>query len=242
MKKIILLLLALFLISLLPLGVIAQSPEETDEELIKQKVEERIEKVLESADENKKRALAGTIKAITVSTLTIKTPTEDFQAKVATDAAILNVEREEITLEDLEIGNKVIAMGYFGEQNVLEAKRIVIRKEFQTPAVEVGFGIVTDISQEEKILTIKHPKTQTIYMVEVDSKTEITKKVEGEIETVKFDDVEENDLLVAIGKSGEDGEKSITAKLIHVISGKTLDSSTETEEESPSPPPATEEE
>lgn len=241
MKKIIALLLVLFCFSsLISLRALAQTPEETDEELIKQKVEERIEKVLDSTDENQKRALVGSIKAVVVSTLTIKTSSGDFQAKVATDATILNLEREEIKLEDLEIGNKVIAMGYFDDQDVLEAKRIVIREELQASDAEVTFGTVTDISQEEKVLTIKHPKTQTVYMVETDSKTEIAKKVDGEIEEIKFSEIEEGDSLVAIGKLGENEEKVVTAKLIHVLSEKTLESSPETEEESPTPSPTSE--
>lgn len=214
--------------------VIAQSspepsPSPTDE--VTQKVQERMEKVLESAEEKSKRAYVGTLKSISNSTLTIETRLGDFQIKVVTDAVILNQKREEIELGDLELGSKIIAMGFLNEQNVLEVKRILVIEKFQTPAVEVAFGIVTDISKDEKVLTVKHPKKQTIYMVEVTNNTKITKKVEGKIQTVKFSDIKENDRLVAIGKPGLNEEKIITAKLIHVIPGKAVG------QQSPSPTP-----
>lgn len=239
MKKIIISLIIFFLFSLATLRVFAQvSPEPSPTDTrIQQQVEERIEKVLKAAEERKKRALIGSIKTISNSTLTIETKDGDFQAKMATDAAIINLKREEIKLEDLEIGNKIICIGYLDNQNILEAKRIVVVTQFQTPATEVAFGVVTDISQEEKVLTIKNPKKQTIYMVEVGTNTKITKKVEGKIQTVKFGDIKENDRLVAIGKPGENEEKIIVAKIIHVIPGKAVGQQSPTPSSKASPSP-----
>lgn len=225
-------------------ATIAQSPEPSpspDDERIKQKVEERIEKVLSTAEQGQKRALVGILKSIANSTLTIETQGGNFQAKVAIDAIILNEDREEIELDDLAIGNNLIAMGYFDNQNVLDAKRVVITEEFQIPETESVFGLVTDISQEEKVLTIKHPKSATVYMVDVGTKTKITKRVEGEVKEIKFSDIEENDRLVVIGKPEENEEKIITANLIHVVTGASPETFEE-EEEQPSPSPITEEE
>jgi len=225
------------------------SPEPSpspDDERIKQKVEERIEKVLSTAEEGQKRALVGTLKSIANSTLTITIQDGDFQAKVATDAAILNEDREEIEIDDLTIGSNLIAMGYLDNQNVLDAKRVVVTEEFQTPETESVFGLVTDISEEEKVLTIKHPKSELVYMVDINSNTEITKRVEGEIEEIEFSDIEENDRLVVIGEAEENEEKIITAKLIHVVAGASPETLEEEEEPSPSPEisptPETEEE
>jgi len=132
-------------------------------------------------------------------------------------------------------------MGYLDNQNVLDAKRVVVTEEFQTPETESVFGLVTDISGEEKVLTIKHPKSELVYMVDINSNTEITKRVEGEIEEIEFSDIEENDRLVVIGEAEENEEKIITANLIHVVtsaSPETLEPETlEEEEELPSPSP-----
>jgi len=215
---------------------IAQSspePSSSPDERIQQRVEERIQKVLSTTEQKQKRALVGTLKSISNSTLTIETQAGDFQAEVATDAAVINLERKTIEVGNLEIGSKIISMGYFNNQSVLETKRIVIRKQLQIPTSEAAFGSVSDISQEEKVLTIKHPKKQTVYMVEVGPNTKITKRVAGKIQTIKFSDIEENDHLVAIGEPGENKEKIITAKLIHVTADTSLETP-EKEEEQPS--------
>jgi len=238
-------------ISLLFVGkVIAQEvspePSPSPDEMIKQKVEERIEKVLNTNDD-KKQALVGTLKEVANATLTLDTQFGEAQVKVAEDATIVDADRKEIEIEDLEIGSKIICMGYLDSQNVLEAKRIAVREEFQTPTTEAIFGIVTDISQEEKVLTIKHPKDQGIYTIEMGTTVKITKNIEGETETIKFNDIEEDDRLVVIGEPGEDEEKMITAKLIHVVSLEIETMPAETPEaeeelESPLPTPETEEE
>lgn len=213
-------------------------PSPSPDERIKQQVQERMEKVLSTAEEGRKRALVGTLKSIANSTLTIETRDENFQAKVADDAIIINEDREEIELNDLIIGSNVIAIGYFDNQNVLDARRVVVTEKFQIPETDSVFGLVTDISQEEKILTIKHPKNQAVYMIDVGTETEITKSVEGELEEIKFSDIEENDRLVVIGELGENEEKIITAKLIHVFSPLTAAvPEAEEEQESPSPSP-----
>lgn len=247
MKKIITLLLTFFLISLIPLGVMAQTEEEPspspDDERIKQKVEERIEKVLSDAEERRKQALVGELKEIANSTLTIETDLGDIQTKVMTDAAILNLEREEIELGDLEIGSKIISMGYLDDQDILEAKRVVVVEKFQIPTSEAFFGIVTDISQEETIFTIKNPKDQTIYTVEMGTNVKITKSVEDEIETVKFEDIQEDGHIVVVGEPEENEEKMITAKLIHIIPVETeIPEVGEKTQPSPSPSPISEEE
>lgn len=212
------------------------SPSPTIDPRIPKAVEERIEKVLSTAEEGRKRALVGTLKSIANSTLTIETQAGELQAKVATDAAVLNEDREEIELNDLEIGSNIVAMGYLVNQDVLDARRVVVTEEFQTPETESVFGLVTDISQEEKVLTIKHPKNQTVYMVDINTNTKITKRVEGEVQEIKFGDIEENDRLVVIGEPEENEEKIITANLIHVVS-PSITATPETEEESSSPSP-----
>lgn len=215
---------------------VSPEPSPSPDERIKQKVEERIEKVLSTAEEGQKRALVGTLKSIANSTLTITTQSGDFQAKVATDAAILNEDRENIELDDLEIGSNLITMGYLDNQNVLDTKRIVVTEEFQIPETESVFGLVTDISEEEKVLTIKHPKTQAVYMIDIDADTKITKRIEGEIQEIKFSDIEDDDRLVVIGEPEENEEKIITAKLIHIVVGASPETF-EKKEEQPSPSP-----
>lgn len=242
MKKLIIANLIFFSCSLIPLTVFAQTetaPSPSPEDLIKQKVEERIEKVVSTAEEKTKQAFVGEIEEIANATLTLKTPSGEEKAKVAEDAIILNSDRDEIELKGLEIGEKVIVMGFLDDQGILEARRVVVIDEFQTPKSEAVFGIVTDISSEEKILTVK-TKDETIFTVEMDPKVEISQTLNGDKETASFKDIKENDNLVIIGETEENAKKMITARLIHLVPSET--EITPLEEESPSPSPEVEEE
>ena len=231
MKKLILINLILFSLTLIPFKVLAQTesePSPSPNDLIKQKVDERIEKAVSNAEEATKQAFVGEIEEIANATLTLKTTSGEEKTKVAEDATILNSDRDEIDLEDLEIGEKVIVMGYMDDQGILEARRVVVIEEFQTSESEAIFGIVTDISSEEKILTVK-TKDETLYTVEMDSEVEISQTLNGDKETADFKDIKENDSLVIIGETEENAKKMITASLIHLITSEVEEEVTEEE-------------
>jgi len=113
-------------------------------------------------------------------------------------------------------------MGYLGDNGILETRRVVVVEKPKLPVREVAFGEVTDISTEEKILTIKNDKKGITYTIEVTGTTKITKKTDTKVEKAKFSDIEKGDRLVAIGTPTENEEKIITAKLIHIIPDKAV--------------------
>jgi len=209
----------------------AQSPTPTGvREEIKEKVQERIEQI---QTEFKKRAFWGTLKEITNSTLVLDTPRGERRVKTDEETKFFGAGKKEIKLADLEIGNFIIALGYWQENGTLEGKRITALTQAPKPAVRryAVYGRVADISEEEKILSIVHPtKSDVTYQVKVESSTIITKKVEGKIKKVTFSEIEIGDRVVAVGTKAE-GNETITAKLIHVIPGK----ATGLEEVTPTP-------
>jgi len=215
-----------------PTPIVEETTEDQDAaDELRKAFQEEARKIVDENQEGEKRAFVGTLKSVSGSTLTILAGEKEVKATVdEEETSILDADREEIEVDDLESGQKLIIMGFLDSQGILEAKRIVIIEEFQIPTNEAAFGTVTDISPEEKILTIKHPQQETIYMVEVDSQTIITTKVDDEVETIKFDDILEGDTLVAVGEPGENSEKIITATLIH-IAGDEKETAVEDEEE-----------
>lgn len=229
-------------------GVFGQSPTPGEKvKEIRNAVKEKVREKLEETQEGQKKAFVGEIAEVSNSTLTLETRSGKQQAEVDEKATIIGKNRSEINFEDLEIGDYVIAIGYLDENEVLQAKRVVVTKELETPTRQVAVGRVTDISADEKIITVKNEKKGMIYTVEATTKTTITKKPdEGEAEKINFNKIEENDWLVAIGTPTENEEKIITAKLIHVIPGKSKPEPTPTEEveeseEEPTPSPTLEE-
>lgn len=186
---------------------------------IRKMVQEKVQKMLETTKLGQKRAYVGEIIEIINSTLTLNTSLGEKQAKVATDAAIIGKGAKKMEFKDLEIGSFAIAMGYLSEEDVLDSRRLVVINKPTPPAREVAFGKVTDISPEEKILTVKQEKKGVTYTVIVSDKTTITKKLETKVAKASFSDIKQGDVIVAIGTPAENERKVITAKIIHVIPG-----------------------
>lgn len=189
---------------------------------IREKVKEIVREKIEEVKKGQIRAFVGEISQISNLNITITNPRGEKQVRVSEETKIIGKGRKEIKLEDLEIGNFILAMGYLGDNSVLEARRIVVAEKPKLPARAVAFGKVTDISTTgEKILTVKNEKKGITYTVVVTDKTIITKKGETKIEKVNFSAIEKGDRVVAIGTPTENETKLITAKIIHVIPAPT---------------------
>jgi len=226
-----------FLLSAIVVKAVSPTPEATDSAVqeIRDKVKEIVREKIEDTQKGQKAGFFGEISKITDSLLTLQTNQGDKQLNVATDAAIIKSGKK-ATLEDLETGSFAIGMGYLEDDNLLNTKRLVIGKKTELPAREVAFGQVTDISSEEEILTIKNEKKNLIYTLEINSKTVITKKVDGKITKIKFENIVKGDKLVAVGTPSENEHKIITAKIIHVIPGLSKEvSPTPTNKATPTP-------
>lgn len=194
--------------------------EEEIEEKIKEIREAVKEKVREKIQEVKKgipRAYVGEITQITDSTLSLDTRRGLIPITLTSETKIKGIGKQTLELKDLKVGDFCIAMGYLADDGTLEAKRIVIATKPAPPVREVAFGRVSDISSEEKILTVKNERKGLTYTVVVTDKTIITKKVDKRVEKVKFLAIEKGDRIVAIGTPTENEAKLITAKIIHVI-------------------------
>ncbi len=217
-----------------PTTSIGNNVEEKVKE-IRDAVKEKVRQKIEEVKLGQKRAYFGDVKEINDTTLVLSTSGGDKSIIVAEDAAIVGKGGKKITLQDIVVGNFCIAIGYVGENDILDGRRIIIVTKPKPVNREVVFGIVTDTSDEEKVLTVKNEKKNIVYTVEVTDKTIITRKAEGNVEKAKFADVQKGDRLVAIGASSENEEKFITAKIIHIIPGKAIGQ--EESEITPSPTP-----
>jgi len=232
-KKFIKLLIIIFTLAIfIPLGnlVFAQDEEITptpkvtseDENVkeIREAVQDKVKDILEENQQGEKRGYSGPIMTIENLNLTLQTTEGEKVVKVATDAAIIGQSGKEIELEDLKKNLFVVAMGYITEEAKLEIHRLVVQEKPKASGKEVINGIITDISTEEEILTIKNEKKGLIFTVEIDKNTEINRKgANGKTVKAKFSDLEENDRLFVIGEPTENEHKIITASIILAIAG-----------------------
>jgi len=204
---------------------------------IREAVKERVREKIEEVKRDVSRAYVGEITQIGESDFTLDTRRQVAQIKVTSETKIIGKNKQTLEFKELKVDNFCIAMGYPVENGILEAKRIVVISKPKPPAREVAVGRVTDISAEEKILTVKNDKKGLIYTIQVTEKTIITKKGEKGIEKVKFSTIEINDWIIAIGTPTVNEEKIITAKIIHVIPGKALEQEKPTPTQKLSPTP-----
>jgi hypothetical protein len=214
----------------------AQSPEATPTanegvEEIREAAKEIAREKIEAAKAGQKRAFVGKLAEIFNSTLVLGTRLGERRAQIATDAAIISAGKE-IKFDSLEIGSSLICMGYLRPDEILDTRRVVAEKEEKAlPERTIVFGEIADIDEKEKIISVKQLKDGTVWQIEITSKTELTKKVEGAIEEADFADISLGDRLVAIGATVEGEEKTIAATLIYNFTGFTE----KLEEASPTP-------
>lgn len=213
---------------------LAQTPTEVRQD-IKEKVQERIEQISQQA---KTKAFFGTLKEINTTTLIIEGPKGERRIKTDESTQFVNPSKKTLKLTDLEIGNFIIAMGFWKENGTLEGKRVVVLpQEPKKPAPRIAFmGKITDISKDEKILSVTEIKKDGItYEVKVNDKTMLlTKQTDGKINKVSFESLALGDRLVIIGLK-EKENNAVTAKIIHVIPLSSASTPTPTIKLTPTP-------
>lgn len=194
----------------------AQTPTEEIDPEIKEKVQERIEAIQESA--NRKAAYFGTITDVSNSTLTIESEKGERKIKTDVETNFLGAKGQAIKLADLEIEDFIIALGYLESDGYLLGKRISVLAEEPEPveAKEAVYGEVADISEEEEVISLSSLKDETTYEIKITSKTLIEKKVDEKTEEIKFKEIEIGDRLAAVGIK-KNGNGTITASVIYLI-------------------------
>lgn len=196
--------------------VFGQEATPSSEEKVRQILEAVKERIRERQLEPRRKAYVGTLKTIADSTLILETKNGVKQAKVSTEAAILRLDekvKKEVKFEDLVIGELTIAMGYLGENEVLEAKRILVS---ETPPEEdkreALLGIVEEVDLKKKTILVKPLKKESVWTLKITKKTEIAKK--------EFEEIEPGDRLVAAG-APEEEENLLATNRVHILLGKT---------------------
>jgi hypothetical protein len=221
-----------------PFVAFAQTPTDTPtptaSQEIKEKVQERIDQIKENAQ---KKAFWGTLKAINDTTLVIEGPRGEKRIKTDDTTIFVNASKKTLKITDLEIGNFIIAMGFWTENGTLQGKRLSVLTTSPKPTpVRIAFmGKVTDIVGDQNILSITQTKKDGLtYEVSVTSKTMLTKNVNGSIKKVLFSAIATNDRVVVIGIKEKDNN-AVTAKIIQVISSDSSSKPTPTVNLTPTP-------
>jgi RNase P/RNase MRP subunit p29 len=215
--SILVLLLPLLVNFIIPKIIIAQEDSNDKAIEIREAVEKRVQGTVKKFSEEK-IGISGNLIKTTCNTLTLESDTKEYLVNIATDATIINTKRKSTTIEDLELEKPILALGYSDSNGQILAKRIVQVEKLNKTEKEVIFGVVSDLSRDEKILTIKNELKKETYLVDAKNVLKITKNGKDDIEPAVYTEIEQNTKIIAIGSLAQNGQKSLKAIKIHILS------------------------
>lgn len=133
-------------------------------------LKERLATKVAEMRQTQKKAIFGTIKAVSVSTITVETKTSDVKIEL-TDAIqvfqTIKDKRTTLTQDDLAKGDIVSVFGdYDSGLDLLKAKVIVIQSE---PPMRIS-GTITDIDKKEFTVSVDIGEGK-IYIVDIEKST-----------------------------------------------------------------------
>jgi len=167
------------LLSVITQPVIANeaTPSATDSQEIqeiRQVVQEKVKEKLDliKSPSNKAKSIFGTIEKVEDKNITIKWQDDTNQLILDEETTIISLKRQKMKTSDLKVGQEILAMGYFNQDNNLETKRIVLIeiKKIENNNQVVN-GQIVDLSQSAPIFTlIPNSNKNNQYQIESTSK------------------------------------------------------------------------
>ena len=148
------------------------APTPNTKQLQIESLKERLATKVAELRQTQSKAVFGTVKSISVSTLVIETKTKDVKIDLTDDikvAQILKGVRTKLTIENVKKGDEVTIFGtYDSTLDLLKAKYIFI----QNKPLERVTGVVTDINRDDFTLTIQTTEERSIVIdIETTSRT-----------------------------------------------------------------------
>lgn len=135
-------------------------------------LKERLATKVAEMRQSQKKAISGTVKSITISTLTIETRTSDVKIELTDTLKVIQTikgQRTVLTTDDIDKGDAVVVFGdYDTSLDLMKAKVIVI----QNALPQRVSGKITNIDQKEFTITIETPEKQS-YIIDIEKTTNI---------------------------------------------------------------------
>lgn len=172
------------------------------EATIREKVEEKVSQVT-----NRPKAYLGIVTDISDSTIQIKTTLGEINQIAIADENITAVNTKGTTnkvikLNDVAIGDFVVAMGYINSNTVLAAQRILVIDPITEPKIQLVYGRVTEINKSIiKVDTINGEAGSTL---NPDSKTNVMAYNNGKLTATKTASIGEGDTVISVSVTNSD--------------------------------------
>lgn len=139
--------------SLTPTTIEDEKVKELRDSLKAKAIQEIVDQIKEKIE---KRAYVGVIEQITDQSLTLTNFRGKKRVRITETTKIINASKKEIAFKDLAVEDKIIALGTMADNEILEAKRvIVIPKPSSAPTKRLVFyGKISEIDLKKSILSL----------------------------------------------------------------------------------------
>ncbi|MCL5090900.1 MAG: DUF5666 domain-containing protein [Patescibacteria group bacterium] len=137
-------------------------PTNVEDEKVKEIRDAIKEKVNEIKEKIEKKAFVGTISQITDSTLTINNFRGKERVRLTEETTIIGANKKEIKSKELAVDDKIIAMGSLSDNEILEAKRVVVipAPTKPIPKRKLVMGILSEVDSKNSSFTLTPLKDQ----------------------------------------------------------------------------------
>lgn len=201
-----------------------EAAEPVDPEVINENIKERLKKVAEDQESvvsvRRKLAVMGELQSIANDTLTVKTKDDIKLASVSGETDyVRNPGSNLASVEDVAIGDFIIAMGFTNGSDVLEAKRVVLYDE--APELlnkQSVFGVINNIDYENETFTLTNSVGEA-FEFELSSDTRL--ELAGTDEEIDFDEIENGQTTALVFSPSEDEAESDNLLLMFVLPVRT---------------------
>jgi len=190
-----------------PSSTLSEAPKTNKIEDLKERLATKVAELRQT----QKKAIVGTVKAVSISTVTVETKTSDLKIELTDSISVfqkIKGKRTELTTEDLAKDDYVVVFGdYDTGLDLLKAKIIVI----QDLLPERISGVVTAIDKKEFTVTVDIGEGK-IYTVDIE-KTTATYTFDKENGVVKggFSKLEAGSVVHVVGTLVPKKENRISA-------------------------------
>lgn len=186
--------------------------KDSAQERLKKAIQEKSGQAKKILESHERRALVGSLKDLTSNTLTIQIKNGTVKIAVVGDSTAIIRKGKPVKLSDLAIGNSIIAMGYPGDNDTLDAKRVAVVDQ-PTPDrdLQIMAGKVNKIDVKNKIFTIT-----------VNRPTELGGPKEVEISVAKKTDLDvsklsQNSAIILVAAPASSPNQPLVIKTFKIV-------------------------
>lgn len=191
------------------------SEEEVKESLrdrLKRAIDEKSDEAQQTLSKRQRRALVGTLKDLTDSTLTLTIKTRETRFAAISDDTAFVKKGKTVTANDAALGDYLIVMGYPGERDILDARRVVITDGPTSRDTErVALGTVLKAKPKLKTFELTVPRPAELGGPEVLS-VSLPKKT-----TLDISEIADGNTLIVVGTQVDKNKPSLTLLAFKVV-------------------------